>query len=279
MDMKSTLALLANLVLILTVSLISPGFAQSTQASYTVNLNSFSLQVSYPSEVMPSDNVTVNIQGNPKSSSVYLQSLTATTYYADAAGLHQLATETLVSNSGNIYGYGYSGSYTTGSLNKSFTVNVPRDAPRTSLVAIFSETVLSTYYYGSYFRYPYCWWRDPIFCSYYSYSSTTDAAIAPLSYIKAATPEYVTLRSEYQMLQQQINQSQAQNQQLQTTISQQSTTISQLNQQLAFANSMTQRYQMLALGLGILAVASLAFSTYQWRTRKKKQKTVKTKAS
>src|SRR5208282_25438 len=98
----------------------------------------------------PGDTVTVNVQGNPKSSSVYLQSLTATIYYADAAGLHQLVSQNLVSNSAN--SYGYYGAYTTGSFSKSFTVNVPQNAPRTSLVATFSETVQSNNYY--YYNYP-----------------------------------------------------------------------------------------------------------------------------
>src|SRR5208337_3163585 len=96
--MKSALAFLVTAALLLLVSLFNPAFAQPTQVSYVVNLNSFSLQVMYPSEVMPGDNVTVSIQGSPKSNSLYLQSLTATIYYADAAGLHQLATQNIVSN-------------------------------------------------------------------------------------------------------------------------------------------------------------------------------------
>jgi septal ring factor EnvC (AmiA/AmiB activator) len=111
--------------------------------------------------------------------------------------------------------------------------------------------------------------------SYY-YSSSTDQAIAPLSYIKATTPEYIALQSEYQALQQQVSQGQTQNQQLQTTISQQSATINQLNQQLASAGTMTQRYQTLALVFGILAAALAALAVYQSR-KGKKTETTKTK--
>jgi NADH:ubiquinone oxidoreductase subunit B-like Fe-S oxidoreductase len=67
----------------------------------------------------------------------------------------------------------------------------------------------------------------------YSYGTSTDQAIAPLSYIKATTPEFVALQSGYQKLQQQVNQTQSQNRQLQITASQQSAAINQLNQQLA----------------------------------------------
>lgn len=278
--MKRALAFLVTGALLLSVSLFNPVFAQPTQVSYAVNLNSFTLQVTYPSEVMPGDNVTLNIQGSPKSDNVYLQSLTATIYYADAAGLHQLATQTLVSNPAN--GYGYYGSYSTGSFSKSFTVNVPQNAPRTSLIAVFSETVEpNNYYYSDYWPYFGYSCSDPVYCAYYPsypyYGTTSDEALAPLSYIKATTPEFVALQSEYQMLQQQLNQTQAQNKQLQTTISQQSTMISQLNQQLTSANATAQAYQVVAVILVVVAVALAAFSTYRLRGRGKTQRRAKPK--
>lgn len=278
--MKLAFAFLFTATLLLLVSVFNPAFAQPTQVSYVVSLNSFSLQVTYPSEVMPGDNVTLNIQGSPKSNSLYLQSLTATIYYADAAGLHQLASQNLVSNPAN--SYGYYGAYTTGSFSKSFTVNVPQNAPRTSLVAIFSETVQSNnYYYSDYWSYfGYSYYGNPFSYGYYpSYSTTIDEGIAPLSYIKATTPEYVALQSEYQLLQQQLNQTQAQNAQLQTTISQQSATINQLNQQLTSANATAQTYQTVAAVFVIIAMALAAFSIYQVGRKGKTQKKSETKAS
>jgi len=271
-------------VLVLSASSLSQVLAQQTQASYTVNLSSFTLQVTYPSEVMPGGNVTVNVQATPKTTSIYLQTLTATVYYGDTSGLHPITTQTIVSNPANGYvSYGY-GSYSTGSFSKSFTVNIPQNAPRTSLVAIFSETVQSNNYY--YYNYPsyfgYLYNGNPLYYSYYpSYSTTTDDAIAPLSYIRATTPEYVTLQSEYQMLQQQLNQTQAQNQQLQTTIAQQSATISLLGQQLASANSMAQTYQDLALGAIIiaLALAALAVFTYYRRSKGNERASAQKQAS
>jgi len=264
------------------LSLLSPAFAQSTQTSYTVNLNAVSLQVSFPSKAMPSDTVTVNVQGTPKANSAYLQSLTVTIYYADTAGLHQLSTQTLISNSASnagYYGYYGYGGYSTpsASFSKSFSVTVPQDAPRTSLIALFSETVQSSYYDYSSYYYPSTYsmgmkhsrtFFSVYYPSYY-YSSSTDQGIAPLSYINATTPEYVALQSEYQALQQQVSQGQAQNQQLQNTISQQSATINQLNQQLVSAGTMTQRYQTLAIVFGILAAALAALAVYQSRRGKK----------
>ena len=267
--MKSALVFLVAGVILLSVSTFSPAFAQPTQLSYLVNLNSFTLQLAYPSEVMPGDTVTVNIHGNPNSNSAYLQSLTVTVYYADATGLHQLGTQNLVSNSAN--GYGYFVSSTTGSFSKSFTVNVPENASRTSLVAIFSETVQSSnYYYYNYWSFGYpC--ADPVFCGYYpSYGTTIDDAIAPLYYTKATTPEYFAL-------QQQMNQTEAQNKQLQTTISQQSTMINQLDQQLTSANGTVQTYQIVSVVFVIIAVALAAFNVYQ--LRRKTQKMNETKPS
>ena len=108
------------------------------------------------------------------------------------------------------------------------------------------------------------------FVSYYpsySYSTTTDQTIAPLSYIDATTPEFVTLQSEYQTLEGQLNETQSQNQQLKNTASQQSSTINQLNQQLAISNSDKQTYQTLTFALTALAVALAAVSVYLWRTK------------
>ena len=277
--------------------MVNSVFAQSAQASYTVNLSAFSLQVTYPSQVKPGDTVSVNVQVNPKSSVAYLQSLTATIYYADASGLHNIATQTIFSNTA--YGYG---NYVTSSFTKSFTVNVPQNAPRTSLVAVFTETAQSnyfnTYYDYGYGPYYYSWYYPAyqygVYPSYYSSSATsTDDAIAPLSYIQASTPEYVTLQSTYQMLQQQLNQTQAQltqsqaqlqqeqaqNQQLQGTVAQRGLTISQLNQQLSAANGMTQTYQLLALVLGIIALIFVVFGVYEWRAKAKTTSTLKTYSS
>jgi len=289
---KTPLTYLATIVaVIISLSLLNSAFAQPTQASYTVNLNSFTLQLTYPAQVLPGGSVSVSVQANPKSEGVYLQSLTATIYYADSTGLHSIATETLVSTPAYAYG-----SYVTSAFSKSFTVNVPQDAPRTSLVVVFSESVQSTYYFAypcvvdvflAECTYPYGGYP------YSSYSIMSDDAIAPLSYVQATTPEYVALQSTYQALQQQLNgtqaqlsqsqaqlaQSQTQNQQLQSTVSQQGDKINQLNQQLAIANAMSQTYRWTTLALGIVAVILLVFTVYLWRTRRELGKPAESAAS
>ena len=282
--MKCRRTLLFTAVLLISFSLFNAAYGQPTQSSYTVKLNSFILQVTCPAEVMPGDNVTVNVQGNPTGSGVYLQSLIATIYYANASSLHQFATENLVvSSSPNAYNNYISYSY-AGSFSKSFTVNVPENASGT-LVSLFSETVLPRYqgwtpYYpyspSPYYPYspsnPYYPYSpsNPYYpYSYSSYSYGSDQAIAPLSYIKANTPESVTLQSGNQMLEQQLNQTQGQNQQLKTKLSQQNATINQLNQQLAGINGTVQTYQMLVLTLGVVAVILLAFTINQRRSKKK----------
>jgi hypothetical protein len=280
--MKSLCAILVTAAILLSLSLPSLAFAQPAQISYTVTLNWFSLQVTYPSEVMPGETLNVSVQGTPESTGVYLQNLTAAIYYADASGLHQLASQTLVSNPA--YVYAYYGAPPTGSFSVSFTVNVPRDAPRTSLMAVFSETTQYNNYYSNYYYepYPFAYWyyRNPLFYSFYpAFTASTDEGISPLSYIKATTPEYVTLQSAYNMVQQQLNQTQTQNRQLQTTITQQNATISQLNQQLTSANTTAQTYKAVAAVFVIIAVALAAFSIYQMRSKAKMKNISETKGT
>jgi len=274
-------------IVVVALSICLPGvtLAQSSQQSYTVSLVWFTLQVTYPSEVMPGDIFNVTVQGTPTSSSVYLQNLTATIYYVDSSGLHQLATQVLVSNPTSSYGYyGYYGSVPTGSFSKSFTVSVPQDAPRTSLEALFSEATQYNNYPYNYGSYPFSYWYfgGPLYYSYYPYSQaasgSTDQAIAPLSYVKATTPEYVALQSQYRMLQQQLNQTQSQSQQLQTSITQQSAMISQLNQQLSSANATSQTYEAVAAVFVIIALGLVAFSVYQMRKKPKTKETADAKA-
>jgi hypothetical protein len=247
-----------------------PVFAQPTQTSYTVNLTYLTVQLSYPSEVMPGDSVTVNLQATTKS---YVDSISLTTQvlYADNGSLHQLASAT-VSNNNNYY------ANSSSTLSKQIQFTVPQDAPRTSLVAALTEKIQSTsysyypaYYYPAYYDssspncyyYPDYWSYDYGYCTYYgtaygfpsySYNATSDVGVAPLSYIKATTPEYVSLQSEYQMVQQQLAQSQTQNQQLQNTIAQRDATIANLNQQLSSNQTMIGTLELVAAGLAVVAI-------------------------
>ncbi len=151
-----------------------PVFAQPTQASYTVNLTYLTVQLSYPSEVMPGDSVTVNLQATTKS---YVDSISLTTQvlYADNGSLHQLASAT-VSNNNNYY------ANSSSTLSKQIQFTVPQDAPRTSLVAALTEKIQSTsysyypaYYYPAYYDssspncyyYPDYWSYDYGYCTYY----------------------------------------------------------------------------------------------------------------
>jgi len=287
--MKSVtlLAIAAALILLTTFNF---ALGQSNQTSYTVRLNSFTLQVTYPAEVMPGDTITIYVQGSPTGSAVYLQSLTVTIYYADATGLRQVSTQNLfTSYSPNSYNnyvtYGYSGSF-----SKNFTVTVPENAPRTALVALFSETVQPNYYsyggygynYPSYASYPYypsySVYVSPAYYPYSSYSYSSDQGIASLSYINANTPETVTLQSQNQLLQQQLSQLQAQNQELQSKVTDQSATINQLTQQLASMNGTVQAYQMIGLTLGVVIVLLLAFS-FNRRKLSRTKPQVETKAA
>jgi flagellar basal body-associated protein FliL len=269
--MRYRVILLFVSALILNASFASFAFAQSSQ-SYTVNLIFSTIQVSYPPYAMPGDTITLNVQVTPKSN-VYLQSLTATVYYADETGLHQLVSQTLTGSTGtNTNSYYYSSPYNLGVFSKSIQFNVPSNAPRTSLLAVFSETAQSGY--GAYAYSPF-YGCGVYFCSYYSYpsyysnyspytyGSVSDSGIAPLSYVKAGSPEYAALQTQYQALEQQLNQTETQNRQLRSTIGEQSATINQLNQQLTAVNGSVEIYQFAVLGLGILVIVLAALMVFR----------------
>lgn len=216
--MKIRTTYLVAVLLILAASIIygiysQSVLAQSSQSTSTVNLTYLTVQLSYPSQVLPGDVVTVNIQAGAKSS-IDSTSLIAQIYYVNGAELQQLTSATISNN------YLYAGN----SLSKPIQFTIPKDAVRTSLIVVLTEKVQRAYasyyyYYPAYSNYssPYCyyypyWGYD---CSYsytyygymnypsYSYETTTDSGIAPLSYIKATTPEFTSLQSQYQTLQSQ----------------------------------------------------------------------------
>jgi len=273
-DMKSS-HLIIVLAILSSIAYGQPVIAQPAQSTYTVSLAYMSVQVTFPSEVLPGDSVTVSLQANPKSN-VNVGTLTVTIYYADGTNLHQLASATL----GNNYVNG-------GTFSKQIQFSIPQDAPRTSLIATLSENIQVVYY--SYFYYPayydndnysssHCYYNPYCYYDYwftyypsYSYSSSSDSGIAPLSYIKATTPEYVSLQTEYQMVQQQLSQSQAENQQLeqnlhdaQNLLAQKNSTIASLNQQLGSAQSLIGELEAISVVLAVIAIALGIFTAYRW---------------
>jgi hypothetical protein len=195
-------------------------------------------------------------------------SLTAQIYYASNNSIRTLATVELAKNTRMDSG---------AQVSKDVQVTIPMDAPRTSLIGVVSETVRLTYYsydysyyypyYGDYSSfgysyYPYYYYMYPS----YGYADMTDESLAPLSYIRATTPEYVSLQSEYQMLQAKLNQTQAENQQLQQTVKSQQDSINEknsiiadLNQQLASAQSMLTMLEVVAVVLVLVVVATAVY--------------------
>ncbi len=289
--MKTSRLTLGLMILIVALSVVVVAHAQAAQTSYTLKLNYFSVQMTYPSQVNPGDLVTVNVQANAKSG-ISGATLTAQIFYVDGNTLRQLTSATLTNTGGS-------------SLSKQITFTVPQDAPRTSLFASVTENVQTGYAnsYANYYSYPgyynssspYCYYYPDYYdyygsCSYsysyypysypysygfscaypsYSYSTATDSGVAPLSYIKAQTPEYTALQSQYQSVDQQLNQSQAQNQQLQqqlqndqNTIAQKNATIASLNQQLNTNQNTNTTLEAAAAGLGILAIIFGAFAVH-----------------
>ena len=250
-------------------------FAQSTQVSSNVNLSHLSVQLTYPSEVLPSQLVTVNVKAQAKDS-FQLTSLTVQVFLADQSNLRQLTSATIAQSLWMVSG---------NQVSKDIQATVPINASRTSLIALVSENIQSTTYNYSSFYYPY-WYGGYGYANYshypyyytlypsYSYATTSDDAVTSLSYVRATTPEYRDLLAQYQQLQQRVNQTQAQNQKLQQdlqtaqgAISQKDSTIADLNRQLSSTQSMTMLLGGIAV---ILAVVAIALASIHFRSAQEK---------
>ncbi len=265
--MKHRVVLGVCFVVLAMVALGQVVYAESSQVSTTVELNSLTVKLSYPSEVLPGQAATVSVQATAKDY-VQLGKLVLQVYYADGNSLHLLTTVAVAANA-----YLSKGNQ----VSKDIQVNVPADAPRTSLVALVTENVNSpSYDYWSYYPYSYWYWGDENYSeSYFFYAypistSVTDDGLSPLSYIKATTPEYVTLQGEYQMVQQQLNQSKADNQKLQDTVAQDNSVITNLNQQLASTQAMVRTLEAFAIILAVLAIV-LGLLLFKGRIRHPKK--------
>jgi hypothetical protein len=257
-------------VVLVMLAMRQSAYAESSQVSTTVELNFLTIHLSYPSEVLPGQAATVSVQGTAKDY-VQLGKLVLQIYYADGNSLHLLTAVTVANNvylsKGN-------------QVSRDIQVNVPADAPRTSLVALVTENVNSpSYNYWSYY-YPYSYWfwgdenyTDTYFLyaypTYY-YTSVTDDGLSPLSYIKATTPEYVTLQGEYQMVQQQLNQSRTDNQKLQDTVAQNNSVIANLNEQLASTQAMVRTLEAFAIILAVIAIV-LGLLLFKGKIRRPKK--------
>jgi len=254
--------------------------AQTSQVTSTVSLSHLNVQLTYPSQVLPGQSVTINLTAQAKDN-FQLTSLAVQVYLADQSNLRQLLSTTVTQNtvmtSGN-------------QINKQIQVTVPSDASRTSLVALVTESVgltSNSYAYGNPYwngynnwygtSYPYYYYSNPsiYYGSYYfgsyvssNYQSSSDNAIAPLSYVLATTPEYAALQSQYQQLQAQNQQFQTQNQHLlqqlqalQNSTAQKDSTINNLNNQLSSARTTTTLVGIVAvvLAIAVVALAALHF--------------------
>lgn len=273
--MRFSSLLIATLLVLVVGSVGQFALADTTQVSNTTSLSYLNVKLTYPSEILPGQSVTVNIQATARDS-FNLHSLTVQVYFADGNDLRQLTSSTvakdLYMSRGN-------------QINKDLQTTVPSDAPRTSLIALVSETARVTYYdYSYYYMYsPYYYYYPSYYGNYsyyyayypsYSYNSVTDDGIAPLSYIKATTPEYVSLQTEYQMLQQKLDQSQAQNQQLTQTLNARQATIDQLNSQITDLSQQLDSARGTVTGLEVVSVilagivVALVIYTFRERNRR-----------
>ncbi len=270
--MKYKLILAACFLVVASLSITQFAYAQSNQISTTINLSYLYVQLTYPSEVLPGQGATVNLQATAKDT-FHLNKLIVQVYYGDGSSLHLLTSVTVLNNTYLNKDY---------QISRTIQLNVPAEAPRTSLVALVSESFRVPYYTYSSYYFPFSYWyfpsgnpMQPYF--YYVYPPTNmaaaDDALAPLSYVKATTPEYVALQNEYQMLQQQLVQSQSDNQKLQQTLqdtqAEKNAVIADLTQQLASTQTTVRTLEAISAILAVIAIV-LGFLLFRARTRRER---------
>jgi cell division protein FtsB len=233
------------LIMVVAVSLFmnQSVYAQSNSVLNTVSLKRLNVQLIYPSQTLPGQPVTVSLLATAKNS-FWLASLNIQVYFAEpgSTSLRQLTSATVAQNLLLATG---------GQISKGIQVSVPQDAPRTSLIALVSESETIV---NNVAESPALLQATPV------YITVSDNAVTPLTLIEAATPEYVALQSQYRQLQQTLNQTQAQNRKLQQdlqsakdAIAQKDLTIADLNMDL---NTQLNRHLIpLEVISAILAVA------------------------
>jgi len=269
------------LTLLVALSSVKPAVAQQIQVISSVDLAYMAVQLSYPTEILPAQTVTVTLQVEGKRF-VRLLNLTAQIYYPSGNTLALLTTSVIAENM-------FADKSTK--ITKEIVLTVPRDAPRTSLIIKLSESVRIAYGFSCYDNS--CYWLPPyrdysyypsvlMWYPPYTYVDATDVAIAPLSYIKAATPEYVSLQSELQILQEKLNQAQAENQKLkenmesiQESMSQKDATIAGLNQRVLSAEDLNRILEIL---LAVLAGITIFLTAMLLRRQRKRPQTSKTES-
>jgi len=239
---------LVLLVIVVALCMNPLVYAQSSQVVGRVSLTHLNVQLTYPSEILPGQSVTLGVQAQAKSS-FQLASLTMQVYYVDPQlGLRQVASATVAQGLSMSSG---------GQINKVVQVTIPTDAPRTSLIARVAENVTLTVFI--------VYNNGPSTQAAPYYSATSDDAIAPLTYIMSPTPEYVALQSQYQTLESQyqqvrqgLNQSLAQNVKLQQAAQSEQTAQSQMAGLIAHLQGMVTLLESTSAILGVAFVA-LAF--------------------
>jgi len=238
--------MLVVLAAVITSLFVNPlVYAQSSQVVGRVSLTHLNVQLTYPSDVLPGQSVSVGVQGQAKGS-FQLASLTMQVYYVDPQlGLRQVASATVAQGLTMSNG---------GQINKAVQVTIPTDAPRTSLIARVAENVTLTVFI--------VYNNGPSTQAAPYYSATSDDAIAPLTYIMSPTPEYVALQSQYQTLESQyqqvrqgLNQSLAQNVKLQQAAQSEQTAQSQIAGLIAHLQGMVTLLESTSAILGVAFVA------------------------
>lgn len=161
----------------------------------------FDIYFSYPANGKPGETITVTLTATAKKN-CEVQDISVEFFAYSISGEPRLIGSTSIVKQASVV----SGN----SFQKSVSLTIPMDAPRSFLMAVASETVRTySYTYSYYYTYPYWWWYNatrywwgwyPAYYGWRTYTDTVDKSTGPVTYVLATTPEYIQLKADHDKL-------------------------------------------------------------------------------
>lgn len=262
---KVTTCLILFSVLLLA---ISPTNAGTTNRKFS--LVYFEIDVAYPDNAKPGEPITISLLATAKKD-CEVQDLSIELFAYSTSGNPRLLGSVSILKQTSVT--------STNSFQKTVSVGIPTDVPRSFLVAVVSENVRTysysySYYYSYYYPYYWSynisryWWWYPSYYSYRTYVDTVDKETGPLTYVLAATPEYTQLKANYDQVTADHEKLTKDHNKLSSDYSALTTRYANLNEEhqklLKDYENLTQAINItkIALGLIVIAVAIFASLTY-----------------
>lgn len=203
-SLKKCHVALAAVIVMLLSSTIASGDTESISKNLT--LKHFDIAYTFPKTTRPGDSIMISASAVAKSQIRIVDLSVQVLVYMESGDLQSIGSTSLAKDQYVSTGERFS---------KDLMVTIPANTPRSELATIFSETTSPSYSYYSYYYpsyyyyYGHAYWYYPYYYSYY-YPQTAsepyvESKVLPCSYVLAATPEYIALKTDYDKLFNQYN--------------------------------------------------------------------------